>query len=478
MKFHNLLEMLANTVRRFPEKTALSWEENGKIYKLTYQRLWNMIRDFALGLEKIGIRPGAKIALIAENHPRWVISEFAVFSLGAVSVPIAPDRHPKQIREILSHADTEGVITDQYTLLEKLKDKSSGLKHYILLYGEAKGDQRALQFDTIIQIGQAVSTEEMDWAYPAIQPSEVAILHYSNECAEANKGVMLSHSNLINNLESFLYAIPYSKHDHFLSILSLSHPFERIAGYLAPLASGAEISYLSKKADWLTASQYIKPTMLVLTPTLIQTIYGHLMKQIRSSSTKYYLFQKALQQAEKIYELKSKGYNWPMSKSLELKHSLFQTIFFAPVKQQLGGQVRFVLSGGTPLPVQLHRFFWCIDLPIVEGYYLPECASVISATSLTHPHPGTAGKPLPGIELRIQTDGELLIKCPHVILGYYKVPLSEMNGYSNGWISTGDYAEMDAEGSLRAIRRRTELDPKKAVLPTAVKKECLTGTKA
>lgn len=478
MKSHNLLEMLSHTVRRFPDKTALSWEENGKINKLTYQRLWNSIRDFAFGLEKIGIGPGTKIALIAENHPRWVISEFAVLSLGGITVPIAPDRHPKQIREIISHADAEGVITDQYPLLEKLNDYSVRLKHYILLNGEAKGAQGALQFETVIQLGQAVATEEMDWAYPSIQPSEVAVLHYSNECTQTDKGVMLSHSNLINNLESFLYAIPYTKHDHFLSILSISHPFERIAGYLAPLASGAEISYISKKANWLTANQYIKPTMLILTPALIQTIYGHLMKQIRSSPVKHYLFQKALREAEKIYEFKSKGYNWPLPKSLQLKHSLLQTFLFAPVQKQLGGQIRFVLSGGAPLPAQLHRFFWCIDLPVIEAFYLPECASVISATSLSHPQPGTVGKPLPGIDVRIQTDGELLVKCPHVILGYYKVPLSEMDGYSNGWIGTGDYAEMDAEGSLHAIHRHVELDPKKAVLPTAVKKECVTGSEA
>ncbi|MGA8943564.1 MAG: AMP-binding protein [Thermoactinomyces sp.] len=478
MKSHNLLEMLSHTVRRFPDKTALSWEENGKINKLTYQRLWNMIRDFAFGLEKLGIGPGAKIALIAENHPRWVISEFAVLSLGAITVPIAPDRHPKQIREIIIHADAEGVITDQHPLLEKLHDCSARLKHYILLNGEAKGTQGALQFETVIQLGQAVATEELDWAYPSIQPSEVAILHYSNECTQTNKGVMLSHNNLINNLESFLYAIPYSKHDHFLSVLSISHPFERIAGYLAPLASGAEISYISKKTGWLTASRYIKPTMLILTPALIQTLYSFLMKQIRSSSIKYYLFQKALREAEKIYEFKRKGYNRPLPKALQLKHSLFQTFLFAQVQHQLGGQVRFVLSGGTPLPAQLHRFFWCMDLPVVESYYLPECASVISATSLIQPQPGTVGKPLPGIDLRIQTDGELLIKCPHVILGFYKIPLSEMDGYSNGWIGTGDYAQMDAEGSLHTIYHHMELDPKKAVLPTAVKKEYAIGTKA
>lgn len=476
MKSHNLLEMLSRTVKRFPERTALSWEENGQLHKLSYQRLWNMIRDFAFGLERIGIRPGAKLAIIAENHPRWVISEFAILSLGAISVPVHPNRHPGQIRKILSHADVTGVITDQYALLEKLKGASDLLQHYILLSGKAKGSQGALQFETIIQIGQSIANEEQEWAYPSIQPSDVAVLHYPHEKSKTEKGVMLSHGNILNNIQSFLYVIPYTKHDHFLSVLSLSHPFERTAGYLAALATGAEITYLSRDANWVKASQRVKPTLFILTPVLVQTIYEYLHKQIQSSPAKKYLFQHSLRQAEKVYGFKRKGYNWSLPASLQLHHSISQTLLFAPLQKQLGGHVRFILSGGLPLNEKVHRFFWCINLPVVESYYLTECASVISATSLSHPQPETAGKPLPGIELRIQTDGELMIKIPQVISGYYKIPLSDTNCYTNGWISTGDHAEMDADGTLYNLRRKVELDPQKAVLPTAVNKECIAGS--
>jgi long-chain acyl-CoA synthetase len=468
VKSHNLLEMLSRTVKRFPERTALSWEENDELHKLSYQRLWNMIRDFAFGLEKIGIRSGAKIAIIAENHPRWVICEFAVLSLGATSVPIHPNRHPDQIRKILRHADATGIITDRYELLEKVKGASNLLQHSILLNGKADGSLGALQFETIIQIGQSIANEEQEWAYPSIQPSDVAIIYYPNDKTKTEKGVLLSHRNILNNLQSFLYVIPYTKHDHLLSVLSLSHPFERIAGYLAPLATGAEITYIARDANWVKASKRIKPTLFSLSPVLVHTIYEYLNKQIQSSPAKKYLFQHALRQAEKIYGLKRKGYNWSVPSSLQLHHSISQTLLFAPLQKQLGGRVRFILSGGAPLNEKVHRFFWCINLPVVESYYLTECASVISATNLSCPQPKTAGKPLPGIELRIQADGELMIKIPQVISGYYKIPLSDTNVYTNGWISTGDHAEMDADGTLHNLRRKVELDPQKAVLPTAV----------
>jgi long-chain acyl-CoA synthetase len=454
MKPHNLVEMLSRTVKRHPEKTALMWKENGTWKTLTYSRLWELIRDFAFGLERIGIRAGAKVAILGENHPRWLIADFATLSLGAVTVPIYPTLTSKQIAYILEDSDAEALIAGRPDLLDRAQEVPDRVRHFILLNGDPADEQKALRFDTVLQMGQTVGDAEWDWAWPAIQSSEPATIVYTSGTTDRPKGVMLSHHNLLSNIEAISQVSPVTSEDLLLSCLPVSHIFERTCGHFGVMNRGAAIAYAESPERLVENIREVRPTFLLLVPRVLEKMHAQIMSEIGRSSLRRFLFGLASRIAGKYHALASKGFNWPIPPLLRVGYALAHAIVFTRIHEKLGGRLRFLVSGGSSLAPEIARFFTEIGLPILEGYGMTECAPCIASNRLTDLRPGTAGKPLPGTEIRLLPDGELLVKSASVMMGYYNREKETANALSGGWLHTGDIAEIDDDGTIRIIDRK------------------------
>ncbi|MBA4495391.1 AMP-dependent synthetase/ligase [Paenactinomyces guangxiensis] len=455
MKSHNLVEMLAQTVKQYPDKTALRWKQDGKYHSMTYQKLWNTIRDFAFGLERLGIRAGTKVAILSENHPCWVISDFALLSLGAVSVPIYPALQVQQIFFMLQHTDTEAVIVQQPDLLTQITKVPKCTRHFILMNGKAKGDVKALQFETVIQLGQTAVIEDTDWAYPSIQSSDPATIVHSSVGDENPKAILLSHGNILSNIEMWNHFVPYTSLDTFLSILPLSDMFERVTGHFAPICAGATVAYAESVEKAFINMREVHPTILIGTPGLFQTIYRGITEDLSQSPIKHRFFDWAMKIAARHQQIASQGFNWAIPKKLRLQYAFLQDFVFANIYDRLGGQLRFMVSGGSMPDAEVRQFFSAIGLPVLEAYGMAECTAVIASNRLAHIKPGTEGKPLPGTEIRFLPDGELLVKSPSVMTGYYKDPEESAKTIVNGWLHTGVTAQADKDNYIRIIDRKS-----------------------
>lgn len=466
MKPHNLVEMLAQTVKRYSDKTALMWKHEGTYQSMTYQKLWNTVRDFAFGLERLGVRSGTKVAIFSENNPRWIISDFAILSLGAVTVPIDPSLTGKQITFILQNADVDVIIIQRPDMLEQLIEVFQISNHLILMHGKAEGSYKALQFETVLQMGQTVAIEDYDWVYPSIQSSDLATIVYPSEATDDLKGVMLSHGNILSNIESAHHCVPFTSFDILLSILPLSHTLERIMGHFAPMYVGAAIGYTEKVDNVTQNMKEVRPTVMISMPHVFENIYNPIMAEMTSSPAKKRLFESAMKIAEKYIKIASQGYNWPIPKMLRLQYALVHFIFFAKIHEKLGGNLRFMVSGEANLDADIRQFFSCMGIPIVETYGLAESSSVIAFNRLAAIKPGTVGKPLPGTEIRLLADGELLVKSPSVMLGYYKQEEATAKKVVNGWLHTGEIAHMDEEGYVRIVSRKQGMSEEKEEVAT------------
>ncbi|MBA4543416.1 AMP-binding protein [Thermoactinomyces daqus] len=447
MKPHNLLEMVSQTVSRFPDKTALLWTEDSQPRSMTYQKLWATVRDFAFGLERLGIKAGSKVAIISENHPRFLISDLAILSLGAVSVPIHPLKPAADIKKILLHSEAEAVLVGTPPMLDQL-DPPSEIRHTILLTGKAEGKRGALRFETVIQLGQTVALEELDWVYPAIQPPELAAIVYQQGVHGKPKGAMLSHANILSHLESISHVIPMVSDDIVLSALPASSSLTRLAGQMAPLRCGATIAYTDQTDDLLSPMIQYRPTIFIGSAKQVERLYNLVHSEIERSQFRAFLFRTARRLTQTYYDHARKGFNWPIPGTARWTHTLAHTLVFSKWVHRFGGRLRFLISDQLSLSDEARGFFETLGLPVITTHNTAACTSIILASRLTDPADGSRNT-LPGIEYRFLSDGELLVKSASVMMGYYNRPEKTQQTIVNGWLHTREFAEAVSDGQIK-----------------------------
>lgn len=449
----NLVEMLSRSVQKYPDKNAIMWKENGQYQSMNYRDLWQTINGFAEGLRQLGIRKDSKVAIFSENGPRWLISDFAILSLGAVSVPIYPTLTGKQVTFILDNADVEIAIVQKAEMVKRVTEWPSSVRHIILLEQGSSDHPLVMPFDQVIQHNAEPSS---DWKN--LTRDDLATIVHTSGTTGNPKGVMLTHGNLLSNVISSLYYLPVTHQDISLSFLPLSHIFERMAGHFLPMHCGATIAYAESLNTVPQNLLEVKPTLMTSVPRLYEKVYSQVMSQIESgSSLKQKIFHWAMGVAEERKTYLDQGYGFPIPLKVELRFLLAKKLVFSKLTAKLGGRLRVLVSGGAALDPKIGQFFSTIGLPIVEGYGMTECSPVISTNPITRVKPGTVGRPLPDTEVRLADDGELLVKSPSVMLGYYKQPEETAETLEDGWLHTGDIAEIDQEGYIRIVDRKKNI---------------------
>lgn len=463
VRFSTIPEMFDNITALYQgeAKPVLMYKTDGAYKSIRYAELRRNVELFAFGLAALGLNKGDRVSIISENRPEWVVVDQAIAALGAVNVPVYPTMTAKQIEYIFNDAGVRfAVLSNQFQLnkVAKLSGCVPTLEQIILMSDRGK-DSETLSFSTIVEMGE--NFEKGDPGYlvaskRTIRPEDLLTIIYTSGTTGNPKGVMLTNRNLCTNIENSAEVLPLGPTDVLLSFLPLCHSFERMAGYYTGFACGATIAYAESIETVRENMLEIRPTVVTTVPRLFERIQSRIMKQVDSSSAvRRGIFSWALK-IGRFYALQSR--QGRVSPSLRAAHLLADRLVFSKLKARTGGRIRFFVSGGAALGKEFGEFFEAIGLTIIEGYGLTESSPVIAVNRLGNYRFGTVGQPIPGVEVQIAPDGEILARGSNIMRGYWRNAAATDEAVDQaGWLHTGDIGEIDAEGFLRITDRKKHL---------------------
>ncbi len=436
---------------------ALKSKRDGRWVDVSVPEFRDAVRHFATGLRLLGVKTGDRIAILSENRPEWAMADFAILANAAVTVPIYPTLLGWQIEYILNDSGSVAVICSTQEQLQKIQEIRSHCPHlHNVIVCEGQGKD-ALTFQQIVESGRSQKDDtRFDELRAQPKPNDLATLVYTSGTTGNPKGAMLTHGNIVSNAMASLQVLPIQSGLTGMSILPLSHILERMADYCY-FIKGLTIAYAESVTKVGENLQEIKPDLFAAVPRLFEKMRERIMNNVATSSgTKQKIFRWALKVAEERlpYRVEDK----PMPVGLKIKSAIADKLVFHKIKERLGGRVRFVLSGGAPLSPELAAFFIGAGLEILEGYGLTETSPVIALNTPNARRIGTVGKIIPGVQVKIAADGEILARGPNIMKGYWNNPEATAQAIdSEGWFHTGDIGEIDKDGFLKITDRKKDI---------------------
>ncbi len=458
-----LTRLLFETVDRCAHKpAAYRFKAEGRWHDITHKELLKRITHMALGLKRLGVARGDRVAILSENRPEWGITDFACLCIGATDVPIYPTLPASQIKYILNDAGAVAIAVSTPAQMEKIlaiRAELPQLKHIIAFDRMAVGSG-VLPFDTVLGMGAAgeAAGEARNFRAEALQakPGDVATIIYTSGTTGDPKGVMLTHNNIYANCANAMPLLPIDENDSTLSFLPLSHIFERMASHYALFAFGCTIAYAESIDTLVNNLGEVRPSVVLAVPRVYEKVYSRALENALASPVKKQIFFWAKRVGERVVDLKLSGHRVPAS--LALRARIADKLVFSKLRARVGDNIKFFVSGGAPLGADIARFFWAAGLPIYEGYGLTETSPVICVNTPERVRLGTVGPAIPNLECRIADDGEILTRGPSVMKGYYNKPEATREAIDeDGWFHTGDIGEFDTDGYLRITDRKKDL---------------------
>jgi long-chain acyl-CoA synthetase len=438
--------------------SCLLHKVGGTYQPVSTAELVDRVRRLWQGLAEIGVQPGDRVALMAENGPHWPTVDFATLASGAVLVPIYPTLLPDQAAYIANDCGAKIVVAETRNHLDgflSLADQLPQVQKYVLIRGQSD-DPRVSTLDQLVERGAGVDVAAFEARARAVQPDDLATFIYTSGTTGQPKGVMLTHRNIASNVAASIPAIDIEPKFTALSFLPLSHSFERTVDYIY-FYHGCTIAYAESVAAVAQNMQEVKPHVFVSVPRVYEKVLSRVQENVAQSSSlkqKIFAWAGGVARQSLPYRLQQKA----PGGLLGLKLGLADKLVFGKIRERLGGRFVFAVSGGAPLARDVAEFFWGIGVPIYEGYGLSETSPVISVNTPHAVKMGTVGKPVADVEVRIAEDGEILARGPNIMKGYWNLPEATAEAIDKeGWFHTGDIGELDPEGFLRITDRKKEL---------------------
>lgn len=439
---------------------ALQVKRDGRYQPISHDTLRDRVRRASLGLDALGVRPGDRVAILSSNRPEWVIADIACLTMGAADVPIYPNLPADQTSYILRDSGAVVAFTadaEQTSKVLSVRAECPELKHVISFDDSVGAD---LTLSALESRGASSDNDAATIAYraraDAVRPDDVATVIYTSGTTGDPKGVMLTHDNLFADTIAACAAIPHSGDDTCLSFLPLSHSFERTGGYYVMLEIGASIAY-AESIDTVAANLVeVRPSLVLSVPRLYEKMYDRVLENASSGGAlKRRIFFWARRVGERWADEKLAGRT--PGGMLGLQYSIARKLVFSKLQARTGGRLRYFVSGGAPLAAEIIKFFYAAGLIILEGYGLTETSPVISVNTPENFRIGTVGKPLPGTEAMIAPDGELLVRGPQIMKGYFNKPAATAEAIDTaGWFHTGDIGEL-RDGFVAITDRKKDI---------------------
>jgi len=460
----NLAQLFLGAVDAYDKPDALKYKQAGAWHSVSHKRLYDDVKRIALSLEALGVEPGDRVAILSENRPEWLMADFACVMARAISVPLYPVLPAEQIEYMVRDSEAKVAFVsdpEQLAKIEELRGAAPSLGHVVTFFDEPSGGAGVMTLKQLLEKGGAagggLADEEYRHRALAVAPHDTLTILYTSGTTGRPKGVMLTHNNLHSNVKGVLREFDIGTEDVSLSVLPLSHIFERMAGHYVMVDAGVTICYAESFSEVAKNILEVRPTVMTMVPRGYEKIYAR-VEQVASEggAAKVRILRWAVDVGGKYVDRKLAGDS--IGPWLRLQHTIADRLVFSKLRKQVGGRVRFFVSGGAPLNPQLARFFLGAGLNVLEGYGLTETSPVIAFNTPDDIMLGSVGKPIPGVEVAIAEDGEILTRGPHVMKGYYKNPEETARAIEpDGWFHTGDIGDLDSEGHLSVTDRKKDL---------------------
>ncbi|HZH92001.1 MAG TPA: long-chain fatty acid--CoA ligase [Pyrinomonadaceae bacterium] len=454
--------MCLEALRRHSKPDALNRKRGGEWEHISGEAVATRVRAVALGLSSLGVGAGDRVALLSENRPEWSIVDLAILSLGAVNVPIYTTQAVEQVRYILSDSRARVLFVSGKKVYRHARAGVEGygrIERLVFFDAEdAAGQSGATTLEALEREGaerDARDPTEFERLTGAIQPGDLATIIYTSGTTGEPKGVMLTHSAFVSNVLAITSALPIRADDVSLSVLPLSHIFERTVFYVF-CWNGVDV-YYAPSVDLLAEYlREVRPTIMTAVPRLFEKVYHRIVKKGTSAGGwRRRLFTWALE-AGRSYA-RHVDLREPVPPLLELQQTIASRLVFSKWREGVGGRLRFFVSGGAPLSPALSYAFLAAGIPILQGYGMTETC-ITSANRPEDNKVGSIGLPFPGIEMKLDESDEILVRGPNVMRGYYeRARETEEVLDAEGWFKTGDVGYKDEHGHFFITDRKKEL---------------------
>ena len=457
---------LADLFRYAAEKydliDALNYRRGGEWKRISSRGFVERAESIALGLYSLGLRKGDRAAIISANSPEWTLADAGCQLAGFLDVPIYTTLAPASIKYIIDDSQTRVFFIENREMYERIADEIAGCGSVekLVFFDATDIDlPRAMSLAELEEMGTGLRASEPDLLNSlsaAVDPGEVATLIYTSGTTGEPKGVMLSHHNIVSNVIDCGEKYTFGDHDKPLSVLPLSHIFERSAMYLY-FFNGMSVHYAESVEKVPDNLREVRPTIFIGVPRIFEKVYAKAkLKAAQRGGLTEKIFDWAIEVA-KAYALK-KEKREEISFGLKLEHALADRLVFGKLRDFFGGRLRYCITGGAALPDEIYLIFTGAGISIMQGYGLTETSPVITSNNPVDMKLGTVGKPIRNTKVRIAEDGEIEVSGPGVMLGYYKKDQATRDAFTDdGWFRTGDIGEIDDEGFLKITDRKKEL---------------------
>jgi long-chain acyl-CoA synthetase len=455
-----------NRVQLWGERTAMREKDFGIWRAISWKQYGETAKYACLGLISLGLERGDRVAIVSENNPQWLYADMGILAAGGVTVGIYTTDSMNQVEYIVKHSGSKFFIAENEEQLDKILEvrknlpllkkifviDMEGLRHF--------KDPMVMTFDELLDIGKTKDHEEpllFEKRLLEPQPDDLAILIYTSGTTGPPKGAMISHRNILSVMEMQQAVNPGTERDEVLSFLPLCHIAQRIASVYNPLLGGFKINFVENLDSIPLNIREVSPTIFFAVPRIWEKFYSSLVLRMQdSTSLEKLAFKWALKTGRKISDYRLK--NQPIPFSLKILFRLADWAVLKNLKKFIGlDKARYILSGAAPISPDLLKFYHSLGLDMRETYGQTECTGPTSVHFEGDTKFGTVGKALPGSEIRIAEDGEILIRGPHVFLGYFNDPEKTRETVVDGWLYTGDVGRFDGDGHLIITDRKKDI---------------------
>jgi len=455
-----LIDLFKDVARRHKRPDTLNYKSEGRWIPISSDELIAHAQNIAAGLHSIAVRRGDRVALLSESRAEWTLTDAGCIFGGIIDVPIYPTLTPPQVRYILNDSGASALIVEGREKYDELKDilgECPDVKH--IIYFDPDGMSEGLSLKELEDRGRELQQKEpelLDRLAHEITSEDLATIIYTSGTTGEPKGVMLTHSNLVTNLIDSSGHLSFGEEDAALSVLPLSHVFERQAMYMY-LHQGMAVYFAESLQTIPQNLREVRPTILVGVPRMFEKVYQRIQERAAEAGKFASMMLAWSVDVAREYAKYTLAHR-PVPFLLGLKHRIAMKVVFSKWHDAFGGRMRLLLSGGAALPEDLAHIYIGAGLPIIQGYGLTETSPVMTSMGFDDNRVGTVGRAIPNVDIRIAADGEIEVRGPNVMRGYYNKPEETRAVFTDdGWFKTGDVGTLDEDGYLRITDRKKEM---------------------
>jgi len=465
-----IADMLPHTVAAFPERTAVRYKRDGSWHEVSYAQLGEIVQELALGLIDLGIGAGERVSILANTRPEWSYVDMAATSAGTVVVPIYQTNSPEECHWVLSDSDACAVVcenAEQLAKIAEIRDRLPHLRTVIVMDPPEEGSSangsagaiaslEAITLDQLRERGRAGAVEELEARRAAVAPEDPFTFIYTSGTTGPPKGCVLTHHNYRAIIDMVSEVREITEQEVIYLYLPLAHSYALLV-QLASFSLGSTLAYFGGDTKQIIPELLeVKPTYLPSVPRVFEKIYtlahGAIEAQPREEQERA---RQAIELGVKVRDMMVRGESVP--EELQRQFDEADEQLFKNVRAIFGGNVRHATSGAAPIAHEILEFFYACGIPVFEGYGMTETATAATVSTLENHRFGTVGRALPGVELKIAEDGEILVKGANIFNGYHNQASTSFGAVENGWLHTGDLGSIDEDGYLSITGRKKDI---------------------